>query len=72
VSEFFALRINPNQDTECISWDLTKYCVVGSRAECEETLKKAETPQNKRYSCGEIHKKFFGQTGYEDPNHWCN
>jgi hypothetical protein len=22
--------------------------------------------------CGPVHRKLYGVTGYEDPNHWCN
>lgn len=53
-------------DVACMSPD-GKNCNWGS---CTDGNKKISNPQFLK--CGEMHKKIWGTTGYDTPDHWCN
>ena len=62
------VRMNNSGDTECMSVN-NRDCLWSG--DCYNTL---TTPADsvKPLACGEMHKKEWGSTGYEDPGHWCS
>jgi hypothetical protein len=61
------VSLNENGDVQCMGTD-GRNCIWGK---CQEKL---ENPPKslKPLSCGDVHKKIYGSTGYDNPDHWCS
>jgi hypothetical protein len=62
---FLVWRITPSGDPACASYD-GKACLWGVR------YTELDRSRLRPLICGEVHRVVWGQTGYEDPRHWCN
>jgi len=61
------VSLNENGDVQCMATDGVN-CLWG---QCQEKLK--NQPQSiKPLTCGDVHKKIYGGTGYDTPDHWCS
>jgi hypothetical protein len=62
------IRMNENKDIECLSNNM-RGCLWNQNIKTP-----AANDVNALWqplSCGDPHKKIYGTTGYENPNHWC-
>lgn len=62
----FPLRLNVNNDIECMSKDGNN--CINDTAECEYSLNHNNI---NKLTCGTDHKNKWGSTGYDNVNHWC-
>lgn len=65
------LRVNNNGDVECMGSNGRDCDWKQNIDECNNLIRN-HTYEVNPLSCGNMHKKYYGITGYEDPNHWCN
>lgn len=59
----FAITAGGNP--ECASYD-GRSCLWG------QSIGDIDFTKVRPLVCGPVHRKLYGVTGYEDPNHWCN
>lgn len=60
------VRLNNAGDVQCSATD-GKNCLWANNCDIN-SLPKEVNP----LTCGSVHKGFYGSTGYNDTNHWCN
>ena len=67
------LRRNPETgDIECASTD-NKNCLWtgGDMDACRSSIENAKNNASTAFSCGQEHQEVYGDTGYDNPEHWC-
>lgn len=72
MNSFIPVRVNDKKDVECHSLN-AKNCTKAATKELCNTI--AVTPKIDPIlplSCGEMHNKFYGNTGYTSPTAWCS
>jgi|KBSSwiStaDraftv2_1062776.scaffolds.fasta_scaffold00907_14 hypothetical protein len=57
--------ITSDGNPACASYDAAN-CLWG------QTMRDVDFSRVKPLVCGAAHRKLYGVTGFEDPNHWCN
>lgn len=62
------LRKNVQGDIECMSFN-GRDCMWGN---CHADINYNKHHTHNPLTCGNNHKKHWGSTGYDSPNHWCN
>ena len=65
------LKKNAQGDVECMSHDTVNCLWQGSEGQCNALI--ANTPANsiRPLVCGEMHARYHGGSGYDNPGHWC-
>ena len=64
------VRKSSSNEVQCLSTDGSQ-CATANNLESCAALVGNQLRSAKTLSCGEQHMKLYGQTGYDNPGHWC-
>ena len=69
---FTPVRMNDKGDVECMATNGKDCLWTADLNTCNNTIgQNNDSTKLNPLACGDMHKSFYGDTGYDNPNHWC-